>query len=54
MYVWRRGGVCSQRPEKKKALGPLEMELQGVVCHPMWILGTKVESFERIVNDFNH
>lgn len=32
---------------QKMTLGPLELELQTVVSHPMWVLGTKTGSFGR-------
>lgn len=32
----------------------LEPELQAVVYHQMWVLGTKLRSFGKVVCTFNH
>lgn len=41
--VWVRGMcvcVCGACRGQKKALGPLKLELQAVMSHLMWVLGT--------------
>lgn len=40
-------------PQKPKALGPPGLELQTVVRHLTWVLGTKCESFARAISTLN-
>lgn len=39
---------------QKRALGPLELELQEVVSHPTWMMEIKLSSFVRAVHALNH
>ena len=45
--------LCSGHRSQKKISEPLELELQVVVSHPVWVLGTKLGSSARATNAFN-
>lgn len=35
---------------QNRVLNPLELELQAIICHLMWVLGTKLQSSARALN----
>lgn len=50
VYHMHAGGCKSQ----KRTLDPLELELQEVVSHPMWVLGIQPGSTIRAANSFKY
>jgi hypothetical protein len=46
--------ACSVREGQKRAVDALELELQAVVSHLRWVLGTKFQSLARTVLALNH
>lgn len=45
---------CSAHGEQKRTFDPVELELQVVVSHPMWVLGTRLGSSSRAVCALKH
>ena len=46
--------ICSAHGVQKRASQPLEMELEMVMSHPIWALGTEPRSSARSASVLNH
>lgn len=49
------GAMCTgTHRDQQRVLGTLELEIQVVVSHVTWVLGTEAGSSGRVVSMFNH
>lgn len=53
LCVCEFGGGSLYAGVQRRALGPLQLELQMVVSHPGWVLGIELWSFGRAASALN-